>query len=55
VLGVGVIRVGRSKTKAGYREVDVIFAALHQDLGDYPARPTAFGAAADPAVRHCHG
>ena len=43
-----MIRVGRSKTKAGYREVDVIFAALHQDLGDYLARPTAFGAAADP-------
>lgn len=47
-LGVGVIKIGRSKTEAGYREVDVIFAALHQDLGDHLARPTPFAAADDP-------
>jgi integrase len=47
-LGVGVVKIGRSKTDAGYREVDVIFAALHQDLGDHLARPTPFGAADDP-------
>jgi integrase len=47
-LGVGVVKIGRSKTEAGYREVDVIFAALHQDLGDHLARPTPFTAADDP-------
>lgn len=47
-LGVGVIKIGRSKTEAGYREVDVIFAALHQDLGDHLARSTPFGRAGDP-------
>lgn len=47
-LGVGVIRVGRSKTEAGYREVDVIFAALHQDLGDHLACPTPFDGGDDP-------
>jgi integrase len=47
-LGVGVIKIGRSKTEAGYREVDVIFAALHQDLGDHLAETTAFGGADDP-------
>jgi hypothetical protein len=43
-----VLKVGRSKTEAGYREVDVIFAALHQDLGDHLACPTPFRGADDP-------
>jgi integrase len=47
-LGVGVIKIGRSKTEAGYREVDGIFVALHEDLGDHLAETTAFGGADDP-------
>jgi integrase len=47
-LGVGVIRVGRSKTKAGYREVDVIFAALHQQCS--PTRRRQVGRARQPAA-----
>jgi integrase len=42
-LGLGVIQTSRSKTVAGYREIDVIFAALHQDLAEHLARPTRFG------------
>lgn len=41
-LGLDVIQTSRSKTAAGYREVDVIFAALHQDLAEHLARPTRF-------------
>jgi integrase len=49
-LGVGVIHTSRSKTAAGYREIDVIFAALHQDLAEHLARPTAFARSRDPLV-----
>ena len=49
-LGVDVIRTSRSKTAEGYREIDIIFAALHQDLAEHLARPTDFGRAGDPFV-----
>jgi integrase len=49
-LGVDVIQTTRSKTAAGYREIDVIFAALHQDLAEHLARPTAFSRSRDPLV-----
>jgi integrase len=49
-LGVDVIRTSRSKTAEGYREIDIIFAALHQDLAEHLARPTDFGGARDPFV-----
>jgi integrase len=49
-LGVDVIHTSRSKTAAGYREIDVIFAALHQDLSEHLARPTAFGRSRDPLI-----
>jgi integrase len=49
-LGVGVVQTSRSKTAEGYREVDVIFAALHQDLAEHLARPTAFRGARNPLI-----
>ena len=49
-LGVDVIRTSRSKTAEGYREIDVIFAALHQDLEEHLARSTRFAGARDPFV-----
>jgi hypothetical protein len=54
-LGVGVIQTSRSKTAAGYREIDIIFAALHQDLAEHLARPTAFGRSRDPLVPSGNG
>jgi integrase len=54
-LGLDVIRTSRSKTAAGYREVDVIFAALHQDLAEHLARPTPHGEARDLLVPSANG
>jgi integrase len=54
-LGVDVIQTSRSKTAAGYREIDIIFAALHQDLAEHLARPTGFGRARDPFVASGNG
>lgn len=54
-LATGVIQTSRSKTGAGYREIDVIFAALHQDLADHLARPTRFGGARDLLVPSANG
>ena len=54
-LGVDVIQTSRSKTAAGYLEIDVIFAALHQDLSEHLARPTAFGRSRDPLVPSGNG
>jgi integrase len=54
-LGIDVIRTSRSKTAEGYREIDIIFAALHQDLGDHLARPTAFGRSRDTLVPSGNG
>jgi integrase-like protein len=45
-----VIRTSRSKIAEGYREIDIIFAALHQDLAEHLARPSDFGGARDPFV-----
>ena len=54
-LGVGVVQTSRSKTAAGYREIDIIFAALHQDLAEHLARPTSFGNPRDPLVPSGNG
>lgn len=54
-LGVGVIHTSRSKTAEGYREIDVIFAALHQDLAEYLARSSEFRGARDPLVPSGNG
>jgi integrase len=54
-LGVGVIQTGRSKTAAGYREIDVIFAALHQDLAEHLARPARYATARDLLVPSANG
>jgi integrase len=54
-LGLDVIQTSRSKTAAGYREVDVIFAALHQDLAEYIARTTPDGEARDLLVPSANG
>ena len=54
-LGVGVLQTSRSKTAEGYREIDVIFAALHQDLAEHLARPTEFGGPRDPLVPSGNG
>jgi integrase len=54
-LGVDVIHTSRSKTAAGYREIDVIFAALHQDLAEHLARRTTFGRSRDPLVPSGNG
>lgn len=54
-LGVGVIHTSRSKTAEGYREIDIIFAALHQDLAEHLARPTDFGGARNPLVPSGNG
>lgn len=54
-LGVSVIQTSRSKTAAGYREIDIIFAALHQDLAEHLAGPTEFGGARDPLVPSGNG
>jgi integrase len=54
-LGLDVIQTSRSKTAAGYREVDVIFAALHQDLAEHIARPTPHGTARDLLVPSATG
>jgi integrase len=49
-LGVDVVQTSRSKTAEGYREIDIIFAALRQDLAEHLARPSAFVRARDPLV-----
>jgi integrase len=54
-LGAGVIQTSRSKTAAGYREIDVIFAALHQDLAEHLARPTRFGGPRDLLLPSANG
>jgi integrase len=54
-LGLDVIQTSRSKTAAGYREIDVIFAALHQDLAEHLARPTRFGGSRDLLVPSANG
>jgi integrase len=54
-LGAGVIQTSRSKTAAGYREIDVIFAALHQDLAEHLARRTRFGGPRDLLVPSAKG
>lgn len=54
-LGLDVIQTSRSKTVAGYREIDVIFAALHQDLAERLARPTRFGGSRDLLVPSANG
>jgi hypothetical protein len=54
-LGVGVIQTSRSKTAAGYREIDIIFAALHQDLAEHLTRPTDFGGTRNPLVPSGNG
>jgi integrase len=54
-LGLDVIQTSRSKTAAGYREVDVIFAALHQDLAEHIARTTPDGEARDLLVPSANG
>lgn len=54
-LGVAVVQTSRSKTAAGYREIDVIFAALHQDLAEHLARGSDFGGARDPLVPSGNG
>jgi integrase len=54
-LRVGVIQTSRSKTAAGYREIDIIFAALHQDLAEHLARRTDFGGTRDPLVPSGNG
>ena len=41
-LGVGVIQTARSKTAAGYREVDIIFETLHVDLARHLGHASAF-------------
>jgi integrase len=54
-LGVDVIQTSRSKTAEGYREIDIIFAALHEDLEEYMARPTRFGRARAPLIPSGNG
>jgi integrase len=54
-LGLDVIQTSRSKTVAGYREIDVIFAALHQDLAEHLARRTRFGGPRDLLVPSAKG
>jgi integrase len=54
-LGADVIQTSRSKTAAGYREVDVIFAALHQDLAEHLARPSRYATARDLLVPSANG
>jgi integrase len=54
-LGVDVIRTSRSKTAEGYREIDIIFAALHQDLAEHLARPSEFGGSRHPLVASGNG
>lgn len=50
-----VIQTSRSKTAEGYREIDIIFAALHQDLAEHLARPADFKDARDPLVPSGNG
>jgi integrase len=54
-LGADVIQTSRSKTAAGYREIDVIFAALHQDLAEHLARPGRYATARDLLVPSANG
>jgi integrase len=49
-LGVDVIQTSRSTTAEGYLEIDIIFAALHDDLEECMARPTRFGRARAPLI-----
>jgi hypothetical protein len=37
--------LGSTRGGAGYREMDVIFAALHQDLADHLTRPSRYATA----------
>jgi hypothetical protein len=54
-LGLEVIQTSRSKTAAGYREIDVILAALHQDLAEHITRPNRYGGARDLPVPSASG
>jgi integrase len=46
-LSVGVMHTARSKTAAGYREVDIIFEMLHDDLAQHLGDATPFGGPTD--------
>jgi integrase len=54
-LGVDLIRTSRSKTAEGYREIDIIFAALHEDLEEHLTRPTRFSQARCPLIPFGNG